>query len=95
MKISDKGITAINGALNWAEFATGADYTLESVEIIETKLGGEKREIGIILEIDDDREIVATGATFTAAGHAFYDACRAFEAAQKEPGDGAHLLGEH
>jgi len=84
MKITSQGITAINGACNWAEFATGGNYSIDDVEISQHK-GAGKSEFVIALEVseDCDADLIGTGATFTEAAHAFYDACKAAEAARK------------
>ena len=85
MKITDQGITAINGALGWAEFATGKDYKLDDVEISQHK-GCGNSEFAIVLEVTDDcdQDIIGEGKTFTEAAHAFYAACKAAEAASPD-----------
>jgi hypothetical protein len=82
MKITSKGITAINGACNWAEFATGKDLSIDDVELCFH--AGAKMPYVIYLEIDGDAQLAGHGKTFTEAAHDFYNACRAAEEARKE-----------
>lgn len=86
MKITSKGITAINGACNWAEFATGKTLSIDDVTIAHH--GGAKMPFVIYLDIDGDAQLAGHGKTFTEAAHDFYDACKAAEAERKAAEDG-------